>query len=319
MPFNISFKANTVYRTTTYTTWNGSSEVTGNATNTTNGAIQVNSVTNGQENVTFDENTVYSSGRTALYIADLTAIGSGLSVTNNKFSSTSNLHTINRAYSIVVRNNDFHGLAGSEAIENVFKNCDGGIVDGNTYRYDVTKTTNYALHYLTDTTITNSPTISNNRFFNTAAYAFQHDPYVSGVQAVLSGNFFTASGNSYSNGYETNGGIDSTTNGYPLYRNQKLFVALSSNTDLSLINALKGTQCVGYGKLMIVGGNVMGASYSIVYSAVGPTLSSRDGSGSGSGIPTSTSRYASFSGTIITVTAPATVQANLELELTSWL
>lgn len=71
--------------------------------------------------------------------------------------------------------------------------------------------------------------------------------------------------------------------------------------------------------LICVGGNSMGSSYAFVYSGNGPTLVSRDGSGPGTGIPAGTVRYATFSGTTITVTGPATALGSIELDVTSWL
>lgn len=326
IPQGCSFVGNTAYRTSTHLAWNGTSEVA-TASSSAAGGIQISSVTNGQRGISFEGNTVYNTfaGSWALFTNTLGQQSCGIAITGNKFYSSSGLHNVEQAWQIVVKGNLFYGTAGSEAAQNEFKSCAGGIWSENQYYYDNAKSTNYALHYYTDSATMGSnvtnPVISNNEFFNCGTLACQHEPYQTGVQAIMFGNAFSLSGaGTGSVAYSSNGGLDSTTDGYPLFRGQKLFLQTSSAAlTLSTVSALQGSQSVSYGKLLVVGGNALGASYSFVYSGVGPTLTSRDGSGLGSGIPASSSRYATFSGTTIAIVAPAVAQGNIELDVTSWL
>lgn len=315
IPINCVFQANTVSRGTTYLA--GVSE-TPTATSATFGGISIYNVTNFQENIVFQGNTVFADSRLALMTNDLGTNPCGVVIKDNELTSNTTIFNIQRAYSIVVQGNVFEGANGSEAYQNIFKNCNNGYFADNTFVYASAKTTNYALYYYTDVSISVGPTIKNNSFYNCGAYAFLHDPYISGVNAILIGNQFT-SGYGNSTGYESNAGISSTSSGYPLFRGQKLYYQISSSLDFSAVSALSGGNNVIDGKLIVVGGSVMGASYSFVYSNTSNTLSSRDGSGSGSGIPTSTTRYATFSGSTITITAPATAYGNIEANVTSWL
>jgi hypothetical protein len=309
------FQANTVVRSPTYLA--GVAE-TVTATSTTFAGISIYSVTNFQENIVFQGNTVFADSRLALMTNDLGTNLCGVVIKDNVFTSNVTIFNIQRSYSIIVQGNTFKGGNGSEIYQNVFKNCNNGYFSDNDFVYTTTKTTNYALYYFTDVAIAVGPTIIENRFYNCAQFAFLHDPYVGGTSAILVGNQFT-SGYGTTVGFESNAGIESTASGYPLFRGQKLYYQITSSLNFTTITALASTNNVLNGKLLVVGGNTLGASYDFVYSNNGNTLSSRDGSGSGSGIPTSTSRYATFSGSTITITAPATAYGNIEANVTSWL
>lgn len=315
IPINVTFQANTVSRGTTYLA--GVSE-TSTATSTTYAGVSIYSVTNYQENIVFQGNTIFADTRLALMTNDLGTNPCGVAIKDNVFTSNSTIFNIQRAYSIIVQGNTFKGASGSETNQNIFKNCNNGYFSDNDFVYDSTKTTNYALYYYTDVAISVGPTIVENRFYNCAQYAFLHDPYISGVSAILVGNQFT-SGYGNSVGFEPNAGINSTSNGYPLFRGQKLYYQITSSLDLTTVTALGSGNNVLDAKLLVVGGNILGASYDFVYSNNGNTLVSRDGSGSGTGVPTSTTRYATFSGSTITITAPATAYGNIEANVTSWL
>lgn len=315
IPINCLFQANTVVRSPTYLA--GVAE-TVTATSTTYAGISVYSVTNFQENIVFQGNTVFADTRLALMTNDLGTNLCGVVIKDNVFTSNTTIFNIQRAYSIIVQGNTFKGGNGSEIYQNVFKNCNNGYFSDNDFVYTTTKTTNYALYYFTDVAIAVGPTIIENRFYNCAQYAFLHDPFVGGTSAILVGNQFT-SGYGTTVGFEPNAGIEATASGYPLFRGQKLYYQITTSLDFTTVTALASANNVLNGKLLVVGGNVLGASYDFVYSNNGNTLSSRDGSGSGSGIPTSTSRYATFSGSTITITAPATAYGNIEADVTSWL
>lgn len=316
VPFNVNFVGNTVYRKTTYL--DGAAE-TPTATATDGGGIFVSSIYTGQRQVVFDSNTVYADSRYALFTNDLGATNCGITIKDNTLASTAELFRIQRAYNICVTGNVFRGLSGSEAKSNEFKNCSESEFSYNTFTYESAKTTNAALHYYTDAAIANpGPMIIGNKFYNCNSRAFKHEPFTSGVQAIVSGNLFTL-GRGDGVGYQSNGGVESTAAGYPLYRGQKLYLQAAAALDLSAVTALQSGNDLVTGKLMVIGGGVPGASYEFVYSGVSATLSSRDGSGAGTGIPTSATRYATFSGSTITVTAPATALGNIEADVVTWL
>jgi len=310
-PVNNSFQGNIVTRTTTYL---ATSSETPTATSTTYGGITIASVTAGENNIVFSGNSVFADTRLALMTNALGAAFCGVTIKDNQFNSNAQIFLVSQAYGVVIQGNTFNGANGSEAYQNTVKNCSAAIFDGNTITYVNAKTTNEALYYYTDAALAVGTVFSNNRFFNCNQYAFKHDPFTSGTPALLTGNNFAAGA---VDGYQANGGVNSTANGYPVFKNQKLYLQITASLDLSAVTALKGP-CVGYGKLMVTGGGAQGASYDFVYSSAGPTVVSRDGTGSASGIPTSTTRYAAFSGTTITITAPATAYGNIDLDVDSW-
>ncbi|NBJ19774.1 hypothetical protein GT625_13670 [Burkholderia thailandensis] len=304
VPTSCSFTGNNVIRSATY-----QAGLTRTATpcNASAGGMRVVTVTAGQEAISFNGNNVYAqSPMTALYVDDLGGSNCGVSIVGNTFTSQGTLFRINRAYDIKIQANNFHGIGAASALENIFKNCDLGLFEGNTIEYETTKNTNYALRYYTDIAITNSPTISNNIFKNCGMFAFLHDPFVSAIPAYVEENTFAESP-------QTNGGMDSTANAYPIYRNQVLNILINENNtgtavsvDLNTISALKGNTPPlnwGRGSLGCVDGN-FGNLYNVTYDAGAVHIYSDNGSGSASGLTASTSRYATFSGSTITITGP---------------
>lgn len=316
-PFNLKFIGNTVTRTSTYKA--GVAE-TPTATAVAAGGIQLSSAFNGQRQIIFENNTVYSNGRIPLYSNDLGANYCGIILKGNTFASNGQIFNLNRAVGIDVRENTFKGLTGSESVQNFFKDCMNGFFCDNIFEYENTKTTNEALIYLTSVFsngVSPGPVISGNKFYNCGAWAFKHDPFDSGVQALLSGNLFTL-GRGDTIGYEANGGVNNTIAGYPLMRGQKLFLEAAPALNLATVTAL--TPGGFYrGKLICEDGNTMGSAYEFVYSTLGPTLTSRDGSGVSSGIGASATRYATFAGTTITITGPLTPHGKMEVDCTTWL
>ena len=301
VPFNNTISGNVAWRSQTYL--HGPSQVV-TATDATFAALTIYSITNGQQNVTFKGNTLWANGRNTLFTNDLGAAFCGIEISNNTFTSDTLLHNVQRATGIKVVDNKFRGLGATvAAAQNIFKNCSGGLWDLNSYEYDTPKNSTPALYYLTDTAIPVGPTISRNKFRNCNTLAFKHDPYVSGVPAIVSGNEF-------SEGFVSNGGMESTANGYPLYRGQRMLYRFENPAgtttafDCASVTSLGGGLTTMTGTLQCWMGGALGSTYSVVRPP-GSAVYSRDSSGAGSGIGASASRYATFAGSVITVTGPA--------------
>ena len=313
IPRNVVFANNVAYRTATYLA-GGAQTVT--ATNPQGGGIMLASSTDGQTGIVFSNNAVYATGRTALWANDQgERVRTGFRIADNKLTSDYRLFTFYRALGAVITGNYLHGLSGAEVNDGEWKNPDGGSFMNNTFVYDVTKKTNYALRYYTDMMITTNPIIAGNSCHNCGAFAFQHDPYISRVPAIVYGN-------SFSDTWEANGGVDATTNGYPLYHGQRLLVSFSgTNTaslNMSTLTALGGSTTHADMSLQVWSGGANVGTYDLVLPA-GAAIISRDGSGSGSGVGPSTTRYATFSDAMIRLTGDAaqTVTGRLTLDLTS--
>jgi hypothetical protein len=286
--------------------------------------LYLTSATNGQTQICFSKNTIRADVGNAFLVNQLYSPGSefdcGFIVDGNEFSSTATLHTVQTAWNIQVRGNLFRGLVGAELNINYFKDCSEGVWDSNLYFYTNTPSGSvYALQYYTDVAAAHMPTapqITNNRFVNCGDNAFKHQAFTSGVGAVLSGNLFTT-------GYTANAGCTVTTDGYPVLRGQKLYYTFTGTTtaalNLTAVVALGNSLTYSEGLLNCFAGGVLGANYSFTYASNGPTVISRDGSGTGTGNPTSATRYATFAGSTITVTGPAAsaVVANMTLEVTT--
>ena len=324
-PVNCLFTANNCYRSSTYLQM-VSGVPTATACNAQAGGIQISSVTFGQSQIVFKGNSVYNSWSDSfgLLCAALGNGASGLAIEGNDIQSVGSIFLIQEAQGIVVSGNTFRGLPGSESLTNVWKDCFGGVFDDNEFIYTNTKTTTYALQYYTDNTdSTANPYITNNRFYNCADLAFQHNPFTSAVRAILSGNQFTL--NASGSAYTPNGGCVSTTNGYPIFRNQDLLLGSSGTTTTTLtlnsasISALGGSDYYGSGKMMIIDPAQILNTYEIV-SPAGGNIVSRDGTGSGSGTRSSSVVYASFSTQTATASAPSgdTVSIRLRLNLDSY-
>ena len=224
VPLNNTLSSNTLTRRTTYLAQVGGVE-TPTATNATNGAVMVFSVTVGQQGITFKDNTVYATGRTALFTNDLGTQFCGIQIEGNTFASDSLLHNVQRSYGIQVVGNTFRGLGATvAAAQNQFKNCSNGVWDNNIYDFDTAKNTLPALYYFTDAGMAGgvAPTISRNKFRNCGAFAFKHDPNVTGISATVMENEF-------SEVYLANGGVESTANGYPIYKNQVLYILINDS------------------------------------------------------------------------------------------
>lgn len=318
VPRNCLYSGNAVYRSATFTAWDGRAAKPDNVS-PAGGAIFVASVTPGQSNICFTGNSIQAeAGTVVLFTNDLGAHDCGIHVCNNDVTTAGSFHNIQRSYGIIVRHNTFLGLPGAETGQNQFKNCSDGLLEGNIYKYTVAKAANYALSYYTDTAIQLPPRIFGNTFINCNSLAFNHDPYVSGVGALLRDNQFTDTHGPGTTAFEPNGGINVTANGQPVARGQKLYLRCAPTLDLAKIPALRTPNLVARGRLLVLDGGAAGPSYDIVFTSNGPTLVSRDGAGPGSGLPPTAGSFASFSGTTITVSAANSPLGRLELELTSF-
>jgi parallel beta-helix repeat protein len=338
-PTNCKISANNAWHTATYLSWNGTAE-TATAASAAGAAMWFAGAITGQRGIVFSDNTCRADIGSALLVDDLyggtppsysggvAPYDCGFVIDGNEFYSSATLHTVQRAWNIVVKNNVFHGLVGAEANSNQFKNCSNGVWDNNLYTYEATPTAAWALLYYTDANaaaMPTSPQITNNRFVNTGDFAFKHQPFTSGVGAILFGNLFTTGGQGLTNCYTTNGGCTVTGDGFPISRGQTVYVDFTGTTTavlnltslLLLGNSQTNTKII----LACSAGGTRGANYEASYASNGPTVVSREaggaGGGSGSGNPTSTTIYASFSGSTITVTGPASsaVVANMALEV----
>jgi parallel beta-helix repeat protein len=316
VPSNCLYSGNALYRAATFNSWDTRSAKS-EKTSPAGGAIFIASITPGQSNICFSGNSIQAeAGTVALYTNDLGANDCGINLSNNDITTAGLFHNIQRAHGIIMRHNTFIGLAGAEGSQNQLKNCSGALLEGNLYQYSVAKTANYALSYYTDAAIQAPPRITGNTFVNCNSLAFNHDPYVSGVGAVLSDNQFTdACG---PRAFQPNGGINVTGNGPPLARGQKLFLRCAPTLDLAKVGALRAPNVVARGRLVVLDGGTAGPSYDIMFTSKGPSLVSRDGQGPGSGIPPTVGSFATFSGTLITVSAPGSPLGHLELEITSF-
>jgi parallel beta-helix repeat protein len=300
VPLNNTISGNVAYRTATYLA--GTTE-TVTATSSTFAGLTIFTVTSGQQGITFKANTVYATGRTALFTNDLGAVYTGITIEGNVFVSDSLLHNVQRAYGIQVVNNTFKGVGATvAAAQNFFKNCSAALWDLNTYEFDTAKNTTPALYYYTDVAITTGPTISRNKFRNCGAFAFKHDPFTSGVSAIVSENLFSDS-------YVSNGGVESTANGYPTYRNQKLYVLINDGTatpskDLGTLTAIAASSITSKIQLQVWSGGTRGAYYDLIY-IYSSNVFSRDGSGNPSGIVANAARYGTFTGSSVALTGPS--------------
>ena len=330
-PTNCLFTGNACYRTATYLRM-VSGTPTATACNTAGGALFISSVyvgTGGQIGIAFTGNLFQNTFATsyALYTNAVTTAAeqSGITIVGNEFVSNGALFNIQQCWGLIVKNNTFYGQPGAESVDNIWKNCSGGIWDGNQHYFANARTANYALHYYGDSTLISgatNPIVSGNRFWNCGTLAFSHDPYQTNLQAILTGNEFSLSGlGSGAVAYSSNGGVDSPVSS-PLFRGQSLYLqctgTASASIDLGTLPALAGA--VGTGTLMCVNAAALGASYTFVFSINGPTVASLNGTGSGTGVPTSTTNYASFSGGTITVTGVTgdTVLGNIRLVADTW-
>ncbi|WP_341845018.1 right-handed parallel beta-helix repeat-containing protein [Caballeronia fortuita] len=313
IPRNIVFVNNVAYRSPAY---RAGAAQTSAPTSTEAGGIMLASSTDGQTGIVFSNNTVHATGRTALWANDQGAgVKTGIEISHNEFTSDDRLFTFQRASGALLSENHFHGRPGSEAYEGEWKNPDGGAFLNNTFNYDVTKSKGYALRYYTDAPIKTNPTIAGNACHNCGAFAFEHDPYKSGVAAIVHDNAF-------SDTWQENGGVHATANGYPQYRGQRLLISFSgvsaASLDLSTLTALGGPLTHARMTLQVSSTGAPGNAYEMTRQA-GAAIISRNGSGAGSGAGASTARYASFSGEIIRIKGitSQTVTGYLTLDLTS--
>ncbi|SAK49596.1 Pectate lyase superfamily protein [Caballeronia temeraria] len=313
IPRNVVFVNNTAYRTPAYLS--GAAKAV-SPTSTEAGAIMLSSSTDGQKGIVFSNNTIHATGRAALWANDQGAgVRTGFEIVHNDFTSDETMFTFNRAQGAVIKENHLHGLPGAEIHEGEWKNPDGGAFVNNSFEYDVTKTKGYALRYYTDSPIATSPIIAGNACHNCGAYAFEHDPYNSGVPAIVHDNAF-------SDAWQPNGGVHVTANGYPLYRGQRLRVSFSgvhtASLDLSTLTALGGSSTHANITLQVWSAGAQGSTYKLARPA-GAAITSNDGSGMGSGVGANASCHATFSGTTIRLTgiAAQSVTGYLTLDLTS--
>jgi hypothetical protein len=313
IPRNVVFVNNVAYRTPAYLA--GAAQ-TPAPTSAEAGGIMLASSTDGQTGIVFSNNTVHATGRTALWANDQGAgVRTGFEIVRNEFTSDDRLFTFQRASGAVISGNYLHGRSGAEIHEGEWKNPDGGAFVNNTFIYDVTKSKGYALRYYTDAPIKTNPTIAGNACHNCGAFAFEHDPYNSGVAAIVHDNAF-------SDTWQKNGGVHATANGYPLYGGQRLLISFSgvntASLDLSALTALGGPLTHANMTLQVSSTGAPDNSYEMTQPA-GAAIVSRNGSGAGSGAGASTAGYASFSGEVIRIKGitAQTVTGYLTLDLTS--
>ena len=346
VPLNNTISGNVAYRLASYQAQVAGVE-TPTATNGTFAGLTIFTITAGQQGITFKGNTVYATSRTALFTNDLGPSFCGIQFEGNTFVSDSLLHNVQRAFGIQGINNTFRGIGATvAAAQNQLKNPGNGLWDLNTYEYDTPKNTLAALYYFTDAgaqpawssgtsyvpgnwaysgglyyqcvtaninsvppnanwvAVSASPTISREKFRNCGAFAFKHDPSVSFIPAVVMENEF-------SEGYVSNGGVECTANGYPIYKNQRLYVLINDGTatpskDLATLTAVDNPsgQITSKMMLQVWSGGARGATYELIYIYTS-SIFSRDGSGASSGIVPNASRYATFTASTIALTGPS--------------
>lgn len=297
VPANLVHKGNTVHRTATYL---AGTTGTPTACNANGGACYVNSMNVGSINITFEENTINCDFGFSFFTEGLVDGKTGLKFVKNTVRSAANLFRIQNAWFSIVEGNTFYGAAGSETLQNEWKNCSGGIFNKNKFIYENAKATNFVVSFYTDSaTVTVSPRFTENEFDNCGDLAFRHDGYISNVRCLVSRNRLTEV-------HTPNGGIAVTNASQPIYLEQQLNLLLvEGDNDLAALTGLKVTGLCAHGVFAVWMGGTVGSRYGIVYTTEQTGLvgivTSRDGSGSGSGIGASTSRYASFSGSVITI------------------
>jgi hypothetical protein len=330
-PSNCLFTANVCWRTPTYLAM-----VAGVPTATacaSSGALFIESVyagSGGQNGIAFLGNEFYNTHSTSyaflVNAVSISAVTSGITVESNYFFSTAVIHYVQQCWDLVVKGNVFYGNGSTAAgADNLYKNPANGVWSKNLYYFDTARTANAALHYYTDGSLVAGgvgPVISDNEFYNCGTYAMIHDPANSGPSATLSGNkLYIPEGLSLTTVWPANGGLTCTTNGYPIYAGQDLYLGATGTAtaaiDFGTTTPLMGSCYVGTGELMVCSGSAQGASYGVV--ATPGAIASRDGSGSNSGIPASTTRYATFATPNVTATGPGstTTIMNVKLSLQS--
>jgi len=297
VPKNLSHRGNIVKRASTFLA--GINE-TPTACTSSGAAMWVSSLTSGSENINFSGNSVNCEFGYPIYTNELPKADCGLIIDGNTISSSTQFFRMQSAWYSIIQNNTFIGLSGSEALQNEYKNCEAGLIANNVFKYSIKKTTNYVIYYTTSSGGMSSigPSIRNNTFINTDDFAFKHDPFQTTVRAIISGNKFTDK-------FTINAGLIATSNGYPILVDQTLLFSLVEGAnDLANLSAIHFVGTIGHGLLSVWMGGAMGSSYEVIYTinhSSTATITSRDGSGSGSGIGASVSRYASFSGSTITI------------------
>lgn len=290
------------------------------ATNSLDGGIAIASILSGQSGIVFSGNLIRAIGRPGLTTAQLessvTPFDCGITIKGGAIFSDTNLLNINTAPGIAIEGVTFIGLSGAESSNNLIKNVYGARIERCTFDYATAPSgSNYGLDYFTDGTVSagGPPTIAGNFFYGCSDNALNHRPV--SVPAVVSGNHFTLN-RSAATPFTAKGGINVATT-MPLYTGQKLYVTTSAaSLDLSTLTALNGVnqRVTLDARMILVNGGAMKNTYDFAYSNV--TLKSRDGTGSASGILASTTDFASFATSVITITGGDT--AYIEMDLTSW-
>jgi len=303
-PQNCLFSGNTLHRTATYNkvtlaTGTIASEGVGSGF----GSIHCYSVNFGQENISFANNniTVDSGAGYGIATNEILLTGkTGFSFVNNTVvTAAGRCMFMHEHDGTIIKDNLFHVLSGGENQVGVeLKNQQNCLFENNVFKYDVTKTTNYALLFNTDTSVSTETTfIKNNVFINCSTFCFQHDPFNSGAAAILAGNDFGT--------FTSNGGVVSTANGGPMLKGQNLKFFITNSIDFTNVTALRKANHVGAGTLHAKSGGGVGAVYDVFMKNQTVGSAGGSGSGSGSGGLTSTTTFATFSGTTITMTGPS--------------
>lgn len=168
--------------------------------------------------------------------------------------------------------NKFYGKPGSEAIQNEFRDASGAEIARNTFRYDLTKTSGYALLLNTNTQVsvngattpwaTKPSYVGYNVFINAGALALKVDLFNNpNLKPTLHRNDLGTE-------YTANGGLSITSNGDAILKDQPLKLRLEKgDTQFSGIDGInragiaKASGHLGFGR---VGYNGLLASVQII-------------------------------------------------------
>lgn len=227
MQENIQFNHNNVTRSVTYLNRLGKRV----PCNVAGGALFVSSINGNCKGIVFRGNNVNVLSGYGIYTNDLQQRNTNIIFADNVIKSSDKFFRIQGTDGVLIKANTFKGLQGAELQSNEFKNATGIKFQDNNFSYTNLKKVNAVMTWFTDRKLTGErPVLINNRFLNAGDLALRHDPYISGFACVLQGNFFTE-------GYTVNGGVSSTSNGRPLFVNQKLKLKVNGVTKELLKNS----------------------------------------------------------------------------------
>ncbi len=173
---------------------------------------------------------------------------------NNKITASGGIYSALNSDGLSITDNIALGLAGSEDDENILRDMHNGTFSHNTIRYEVAKTTNYAVRFLTTSTWATIPfTVDHNTIINANTRAVQVDLFNNGSLVP------TVWDNPLGTEYTTNGGLDITTNGRVRLVDQRLKLALASGSggnNLAALPAFARMNGIGRGEGGITYGRI---------------------------------------------------------------